>query len=184
MRRLRAAKRVQTQHCPSFNVGCKKRMADALYSLGILRSMTLQYCKQRCFAMSHEESASIGEFIDAVWLEDGLAANTLAAYRLDLIGFEEWLRSERGLALDTASGGDIEAWFAAKHSQTKPSTANRRSKSWRTAAVVPVSRLCRPCQSWIHTDAEPAAWVPRGTGARTRRAHSPRELFRFEVMFL
>ncbi len=74
MRRLRAAKRVQTQHCPSFNVGCKKRLAEALYSLGILRSMTLQYCKQRCFAMSHEESASIGEFIDAVWLEEAVPA--------------------------------------------------------------------------------------------------------------
>ena len=76
--------------------------------------------------MSHKESAAIGEFIDAVWLEDGLAANTLAAYRLDLIGFEEWLREQRGLALDAAAGGDIEAWFAAKHTQTKPSTANRR----------------------------------------------------------
>ena len=76
--------------------------------------------------MSHTESASIGEFIDAVWLEDGLAANTLAAYRLDLIGFEEWLRQQRGLELDAAAGGDIEAWFAAKHAQTKPSTANRR----------------------------------------------------------
>ena len=43
-------------------------------------------------SMTATESASIGEFIDAVWLEDGLAANTLAAYRLDLIGFEEWLR--------------------------------------------------------------------------------------------
>lgn len=76
--------------------------------------------------MTSIESASIGEFIDAVWLEDGLAANTLAAYRLDLIGFEEWLRAQRGLELDAAAGGDIEAWFAAKHAQTKPSTANRR----------------------------------------------------------
>ena len=53
--------------------------------------------KQRYLDMSHKESASIGEFIDAVWLEDGLAANTLAAYRLDLIGFEDWLREQRGL---------------------------------------------------------------------------------------
>ena len=30
-----------------------------------------------------EESSSITAFIDAVWLEDGLAANTLSAYRRD-----------------------------------------------------------------------------------------------------
>ena len=76
--------------------------------------------------MTQQESAAIGEFIDAVWLEDGLAANTLSAYRLDLIAFDEWLRQERGLDLNRAGGGDIEAWFAARHAQTKPSTVNRR----------------------------------------------------------
>ena len=35
----------------------------------------------------------IDAFIDAVWLEDGLSANTLVAYRRDLTGFARWLEA-------------------------------------------------------------------------------------------
>ena len=76
--------------------------------------------------MSAPESAAISTFIDAVWLEDGLSTNTLAAYRRDLVAFEQWLLAERGLDIDHAREGDLQAWFAAKHAETKPSTANRR----------------------------------------------------------
>jgi len=72
------------------------------------------------------DSGAVSDFIDAVWLEDGLAANTLSAYRRDLCAFEQWLKTERNIALDAAVGADIQAWFAACHAQTKPSTANRR----------------------------------------------------------
>ena len=61
-----------------------------------------------------------------MWLEDGLSANTLSAYRQDLGAFDEWLRIERRIDLDKVATADIEAWFAAKHAQTKASTANRR----------------------------------------------------------
>ena len=76
--------------------------------------------------MTQQESAAISAFIDAVWLEDGLAANTLSAYRRDLTAFEQWLQAQRGIALDAVQAGDIESWFAARHAQTRPSTANRR----------------------------------------------------------
>ena len=76
--------------------------------------------------MAQEESACITAFIDAVWLEDGLAANTLSAYRRDLLAFEQWLTLERAVGLDAAIAGDIQAWFAARHATSKPSTANRR----------------------------------------------------------
>lgn len=76
--------------------------------------------------MSAPESAAISAFIDAVWLEDGLAANTLAAYRRDLVAFEEFLHESGGRGLNDAVAGDIEAWFAARHARTRPSTANRR----------------------------------------------------------
>ena len=72
--------------------------------------------------MAKLESEAITAFIDAVWLEDGLSANTLAAYRQDLTGFDEWLRLEKKIDLDQAAGADIEAWFAAKHAVTKAST--------------------------------------------------------------
>lgn len=77
--------------------------------------------------------ADIDAFIDAVWLEDGLAANTLAAYRRDLTAFARWLETpaeHRGAAIaqqlrDVATA-DIEAWFTARHEESRPTTANRR----------------------------------------------------------
>jgi integrase/recombinase XerD len=74
----------------------------------------------------------IDAFIDAVWLEDGLAANSLAAYRRDLQAFAAWLETPAAsglpapVALCRAEAAHIEAWFAARHAQSRPSTANRR----------------------------------------------------------
>lgn len=73
-----------------------------------------------------DESAAIHAFVDAVWLEDGLSENTLAAYRQDLKGFEQWLTSQGKPGLDAAHTADIQAWFASQHAVSRPSTANRR----------------------------------------------------------
>lgn len=70
--------------------------------------------------------ASIDSFIDAIWLEDGLAANTLAAYRRDLTSFAQWLAGHGSTGLDAAQAADIQEWFAARHAATKASTSNRR----------------------------------------------------------
>ena len=75
--------------------------------------------------IEREGSIAISAFIDALWLEDGLSANTLAAYRRDLIAFERWLAG-RGKILDQAQSADVLAWQAHEHSDTKASTANRR----------------------------------------------------------
>lgn len=75
--------------------------------------------------------ASVGEFVDALWLEDGLSRNTLAAYRNDLASFDVWLREQAGRALPQAEPGDIESWFAAVHGDTRPTTANRRLSALR-----------------------------------------------------
>ena len=71
------------------------------------------------------ESAAISAFIDALWLEDGLAQNTLSAYRRDLVAFEQWLLPQ-GKSLDDAIGTDVLSWQASEHRQTRASTANRR----------------------------------------------------------
>lgn len=71
-------------------------------------------------------SASIDAFLDALWLEDGLAANTLAAYRRDLAAFAQWLRNGPDKDLTQADTSDIQDWFSARHAGTRPSTANRR----------------------------------------------------------
>ncbi len=79
--------------------------------------------------------ADIDAFIDAVWLEDGLSANTLAAYRRDLTGFARWLEDPEAYAREMADRhgeaaeagkADIEAWFAFRHEETRATTANRR----------------------------------------------------------
>jgi integrase/recombinase XerD len=72
------------------------------------------------------ESATVTSFIDALWLEDGLSANTLAAYRRDLAAFEQWLHDTRGKTLDQAEAADILGWQAHGHSSSRASTANRR----------------------------------------------------------
>ena len=56
--------------------------------------------------------ALIDRFCDHLWLEDGLANLTLAAYRRDLAAFDTWLENERKHALNTAVAGDIEAYLA------------------------------------------------------------------------
>lgn len=67
----------------------------------------------------------VAAFIDALWLEEGLSANTLAAYRRDLEGLALWLAS-RQTDLLRAVEADLQAYFAARHAQTRATTANRR----------------------------------------------------------
>ncbi len=68
---------------------------------------------------------AIDAFIDALWLEEGLSDNTLAAYRRDLALYAAWLAA-RGGQLVASSEADLNAYFAARHGQTKATTANRR----------------------------------------------------------
>ncbi|MBP6503272.1 MAG: site-specific tyrosine recombinase XerD [Rhodoferax sp.] len=67
----------------------------------------------------------IDAFTDAVWLEQGLSRNTLAAYRRDLVLLAAWLRGQ-GVALIDAGELQLNGYFAARHAQTKATTANRR----------------------------------------------------------
>jgi integrase/recombinase XerD len=70
--------------------------------------------------------ASIDAFLDAIWLEDGLAQNTLSAYRRDLSAFAQWLHARMRKELEQADAADIQDWFAARHASSKATTANRR----------------------------------------------------------
>lgn len=69
---------------------------------------------------------AIDSFVDAMWLEVGLAAMTLQAYRGDLTLFGRWLAQAAGRALDEASLTDIQSYFAQRHALTKATSANRR----------------------------------------------------------
>ncbi|WP_377701916.1 site-specific tyrosine recombinase XerD [Pseudoduganella sp. UC29_71] len=78
--------------------------------------------------MAADNLALIDEFCDALWLEDGLAKNSLDAYRRDLRAFARWLELARpGVAgLHAVATHDIDAYFSARHEDTKASTSNRR----------------------------------------------------------
>jgi integrase/recombinase XerD len=67
----------------------------------------------------------VGAFIEALWLEDGLSPNTLAAYRRDMQGFSQWLQSQ-SINLENAGEIDVQAYFADRFDKTRASTANRR----------------------------------------------------------
>ncbi|MDP1864213.1 MAG: site-specific tyrosine recombinase XerD [Thiobacillus sp.] len=71
-------------------------------------------------------TALVNRFCDHLWLEDGLAKLTLAAYRNDLTLFGAWLEKERKQFLNAAVSGDIEAYLAWRFSQhTQPRSAAR-----------------------------------------------------------
>ncbi|MBQ0944828.1 site-specific tyrosine recombinase XerD [Ideonella sp. 4Y16] len=82
-------------------------------------------------APSGGEAAVIRRFSDALWLEDGLSANTLAAYRRDLAALSEWLVAQRKTGLLTAAESDLRAYAAARHAGTRATTANRRLSTFR-----------------------------------------------------
>ncbi|MEN3293091.1 MAG: integrase/recombinase XerD [Burkholderiales bacterium] len=77
-------------------------------------------------AAQSPSQAAIDEFCDTLWLEDGLAKNSLDAYRRDMRLFADWLQAERGKTLYAALADDLNAYFAARHDNTKPTSANRR----------------------------------------------------------
>ena len=68
----------------------------------------------------------IDEFCDTLWLEDGLAKNSLDAYRRDLNLFAQWLHVERSKLLLDAVADDLSGYFSARHATTKPASSNRR----------------------------------------------------------
>ncbi|HEU5297498.1 MAG TPA: site-specific tyrosine recombinase XerD [Burkholderiaceae bacterium] len=73
-----------------------------------------------------QSRCSIDRFVDALWVEDGLAANTTAAYRRDLELYARWLARESGRSLHAASEADLLGYIAARHAATRSTTANRR----------------------------------------------------------
>lgn len=70
----------------------------------------------------------IDDFCDNLWLEQGLAKNSLDAYRRDLRLFARWLEVKRPqrASLFEVEAHDLDAYFADRHAESKPSSSNRR----------------------------------------------------------
>lgn len=83
-------------------------------------------------ALSKEVSAiapvsqeAIERFCDACWLEDGLAQNSLSAYRRDLLLLAQWLYQNADADLYAVTEKDLTAYIAHRRAD-KATTANRR----------------------------------------------------------
>jgi len=73
-----------------------------------------------------DERAVIEGFADALWMERGLSANTLAAYQSDLRAFALWIDRERGRRLAEAQRLDLLDYLALLSVQgRKPRSAAR-----------------------------------------------------------
>jgi integrase/recombinase XerD len=84
-------------------------------------------------ALRPADQALIDRFIDALWLEDGLAANSLAASRRDLSALAAWLpqadahlTGEAAPRLNELRESHLLAYITARHAATRATTANRR----------------------------------------------------------
>jgi integrase/recombinase XerD len=73
-------------------------------------------------------SSLIDAFCDQLWLQDGLAQASLAAYRRDLVAWEKWL-VPRGSTLLSAQRADIEAWVAEQFARKAKATSIGRRLS-------------------------------------------------------
>jgi integrase/recombinase XerD len=76
-------------------------------------------------ATEQASAQAIDTFVDALWLEEGLARNTLAAYRRDLTLYAHWLAAQ-ALTLNDTLELHMQGYFLARHAQTRATTANRR----------------------------------------------------------
>jgi integrase/recombinase XerD len=80
---------------------------------------------------SKSAEAIIDKFLDAIWMERGLSANTLGAYRADLVALRRWL-AERDTSLVYATRSDLLAFIAWRTEQgAKPRSTARQLSSFR-----------------------------------------------------
>ena len=100
--------------------------------------------------MNAADAALLDQFCDALWLEDGLAKNTLAAYRSDLALFAGWLAG-RNHALAEVDAHDIKAYLAHLHDRPRPEQPKPSSQRRLHAAL---RRFCRflLAQGRMHDD--------------------------------
>lgn len=80
--------------------------------------------------MNEAHQALLDEFVDQIWLEEGLARNTLESYRRDLAQFATWLEN-RGTQMLAVNRADLEQYLACKSPVSKPRSIGRLIASLR-----------------------------------------------------
>jgi integrase/recombinase XerD len=78
-------------------------------------------------ALSEANARLLDRFSDGLWLNDGLARNTLESYRRDVSQFAAWLEKVAGKALADAGTADIQRHLAwrIEFGRAKPRTTSR-----------------------------------------------------------
>jgi len=66
----------------------------------------------RAHALSEADGALVDAFCDALWLEDGLSRNTIAAYRADLESLSAFMRKPLAKTLVSATDEDVREYIS------------------------------------------------------------------------
>jgi len=103
--------------------------------------------------MDEADRADIEAFLDALWVERGLSANSLAAYGSDLRHAARWLRSEAGVGLKAARSRQLQEYLAA----LSRGGASARTGARRLSALRQFYRHAVR-EGWIQAD--PTAEIP------------------------
>ena len=83
-------------------------------------------------ATTRDSAPLIDAFCDQVWLQDGLAATSLASYRRDLALWADWLERAARKDLLSADRGDVEAFLGEQfQGRAKATSIGRRLSSLR-----------------------------------------------------
>jgi integrase/recombinase XerD len=74
---------------------------------------------------------AVSHFLDTVWMERGLSANTLAAYRADLVALSRWLAT-RGTTISSTTRSDLLEFIAWRvEAGARPRSTARQLSSFR-----------------------------------------------------
>ena len=100
-----------------------------MQAMGFRLPSSAGYCVT---SVSELDTALLDEFLDTLWLEDGLSRNTLESYRGDLQQFGDWLvkPKQNDSAFIAATHSDLLGFLAQKVSaKVKASTTSRQLSS-------------------------------------------------------
>ena len=87
----------------------------------------------------------IDRFITALWLEDGLAANSQAAYKRDIGALQTWLAlPAQKTDLLGCQSHHLQAYMAARAGSSKASSSNRRLAAFKRFFQWAVREHLRP----------------------------------------
>ena len=75
---------------------------------------------------SERSGELIERFCETLWLEDGLAENTIIAYKRDLTAAASWLAAESLDDLVSIDAEGLHRYIAARHANSKATSGNRR----------------------------------------------------------